>query len=123
MRFIPPPPGPEAKAKKGSKKSAKKGSKKGAKPASKTLSEILRELDKKDPPRPMHAVLGDLDEICEGLHEAKFLLDASFDDDYLATDRAVTFACLAERIIKNISDKMDDVSAELYKINRAHFLK
>ena len=110
-------------AKKSAKKGSKKSSKNSSKKVSKTLSEIIRELDKKDPPRPMHAVLGDLDEICDGLHEAKFLLDASFDDDYLATDRATTFACLAERIIKNICDKMDNVSAELYKINRAHFLK
>ena len=109
-------------AKKSAKNSSKKGSKKSSKSPS-TWKDVLLELDKKNPPRSMHAVLGDLDEICDGLHEAKFLLDASFDDDYLATDRATTFACLAERIIKNISDKMDNVSAELYKINRAHFIK
>ena len=122
-------------AKKGSVKSSKKGSKKGSNAIAKkldtwlvdraaTIRNQLAAEDKKNPPREFFAILEDHDKVCDKLHEVVQLMDsAMYDLEDLNSNRASALICIAERFVKEAYEKSSDLSLELYKIHRMHFLK
>lgn len=122
-------------AKKSSVKSSKKGSKKGSNAIAKkldtwlvdraaTIRDQLAAEDKKNPPREFFAILEDHDKVCDKLHEVVQLMDsAMYDLEDLNSDRASALICIAERFVKEAYEQSSDLSSELYKIHRMHFLK
>lgn len=121
---------------KGAKKSSVKSSKKGSKSTSSkdfggwlvdraaSIRDELAAEDKKNPPREFFAVLNDHDKVCDKLHEVVQLMDsAMYDLGDLNSDRASALICIAERFVKEAYEQASDISSELYKINRMHFLK
>lgn len=120
---------------KGAKKSSVKSSKKGSNAIAKkldtwlvdraaTIRNQLAAEDKKNPPREFFAIINDHDKVCDKLHEVIQLMDsAMYDLGDLNSERASALICIAERFVKEAYEKSSDLSTELYKINRMHFLK
>ena len=116
---------------KGAKKSSKKGSNAIAKKLdtwlvdrAATIRSQLAAEDKKNPPREFYVIIDDHDKICDKLHEVVQLMDsAMYDLEDLNSDRASALICIAERFVKEAYEKSSDLSTELYKIHRMHFLK
>jgi hypothetical protein len=122
---------PVKRAKKGSVKSSKKGSKSAPKTTGKWLVDKAAEIrglmaqeDAKNPPREMFQILQDLDEVCSSLHEANQLMDAAmYDLPDLNSDRSTTLLCIAERTLKQSSEKAAELSTEMYRYYRMRIMK
>ena len=102
------------------KKPAKAVAKKPAKKTGgKTLKQLLTEWDKDQGPLPnLYDVASGFDEVCNLVSEAVALMDVALEDSFDLNERSMTLLCLAERILKETLEKANDLTSDLYKINR-----
>ena len=85
------------------------------------LSEIIKKWDEDQGPLPsLYDLANKFDEVCNRLVEIKHLLDAALEDTFgIENERTITMFLLAERMIKELVDKTDGLTSELYRVNRA----
>ena len=103
------------------KKAAKavKAKKPAKKTGGKTLKALLSEWDKDQGPGPNpYDVAQGFDDVCNRLSETVSLMEVALEDSFDLNERSMTLLCLAERILKETLEKANDLTSDLYKINR-----
>ena len=106
-------------AKKPAAKVAVKAKKPAKKTGGKTLKQLLTEWDKDDGPRPsLYDVAQGFDDVCNRLSETVSLMEVALEDSFDLNERSMTLLCLAERILKETLEKANDLTSDLYKVNR-----
>ena len=123
---------PAKKATKSAVKSTQKRTIKGAvkrtqKRTTKTikltpLSKLILKWDKDKGPLPtLYDTASKIDEVVNTLTDIQHLMDAALDDCVDLTDnaRALSLLHLAYGMVKGVVDKLDPLTTDLYRINRA----
>lgn len=87
----------------------------------KTLAEIIQSWDTDQGPVPsLYDTASHFDEVCNRLEEVKHLLDAASEDMFeVENQRVILFMIMAERIIGELSTRVDSLTMDLYRINRS----
>ena len=98
-----------------------KKSSKTAKNEPRTLAEIIQSWDTDQGPLPsLYDTASHFDEVCNRLEEVKHLLDAASEDMFeVENQRVIQFMIMAERIIGELSTRVDSLTMDLYRINRS----
>jgi hypothetical protein len=115
---------PAKKATKSAVKSAvKRTPKKAVKEAKLTpLSKLIAKWDKDKGPLPtLYDTASKIDEVVNTLTDIQHLMDAALDDCVDLTDnaRALSLLHLAYGMVRGVVDKLDPLTTDLYRINRA----
>ena len=115
---------PAKKATKSAVKSAvKRTPKKAVKKAKLTpLSKLIAKWDKDKGPLPtLYDTASKIDEVVNTLTDIQHLMDAALDDCVDLTDnaRALSLLHLAYGMVRGVVDKLDPLTTDLYRINRA----
>jgi hypothetical protein len=114
-------------AKKPVKRAVKHTQKRTTKSATKTikltpLSKLILKWDKDKGPLPtLYDTASKIDEVVNTLTDIQHLMDAALDDCVDLTDnaRALSLLHLAYGMVKGVVDKLDPLTTDLYRINRA----
>jgi len=109
------------------KKPAKKPDNSAVKRTTKTikltpLSKLILKWDKDKGPLPtLYDTASKIDEVVNTLTDIQHLMDAALDDCVDLTDnaRALSLLHLAYGMVKGVVDKLDPLTTDLYRINRA----
>ena len=87
----------------------------------KTLADIIQSWDADQGPLPtLYDTATQFDEVCNRLVEIRHLMDAALEDTFgIENERTITLFLLVERMVKELVEKTDGLTSELYRINRA----
>ena len=86
------------------------------------LSKLIAKWDKDKGPLPtLYDTASKIDEVVNTLTDIQHLMDAALDDCVDLTDnaRALSLLHLAYGMVKGVVDKLDPLTTDLYRINRA----
>ena len=86
------------------------------------LSKLILKWDKDKGPLPtLYDTASKIDEVVNTLTDIQHLMDAALDDCVDLTDnaRALSLLHLAYGMVKGVVDKLDPLTTDLYRINRA----
>jgi hypothetical protein len=101
---------------------------KAAKPAKKTkapkkaksvVDQLMASIQKGPPPPSLYDIAMEFDNVCNRLSEISSVMNAALGDGFTVTDdHTATLLCLAERMIKDTLNQANDLTSDLYLINR-----
>lgn len=86
------------------------------------LSKLIAKWDKDKGPLPtLYDTASKIDEVVNTLTDIQHLMDAALDDCVDLTDnaRALSLLHLAYGMVRGVVDKLDPLTTDLYRINRA----
>ena len=86
------------------------------------LSKLIAKWDKDQGPLPtLYDTASKIDEVVNTLTDIQHLMDAALDDCVDLTDnaRALSLLHLAYGMVRGVVDKLDPLTTDLYRINRA----
>lgn len=107
------------KATKATKPAKKPKATKKPKKAKTALDQLVASLKKGPPPPSLYDIAQEFDAVCNRLSELSCVMSAALGDGFTVTDhQTVTLLCLAERMIKDTLNQANDLTSDLYLINR-----